>query len=204
MANRGGSIKVKGCESAIHDNRSRASGFATKFAGEQRDAHSLEITGGDKAILGDDFRLRFSAPFEQLDFSLVSERHSGHPHRDGGRVDTRRGAKCFEHTVSELAKLFQVAGFPIVHAELEGKDVAGIESTRDSPKLLKAAQKQAGTGQQGDRKSYPDADKEPFRGISSEYLCSSGLRKGASQTAAGAANRREQSANKSYDNRTGE
>jgi len=41
------------------------SGFAAKFTGEQRDAHSLEITGGDKAIFGDDFRLRFSAPFEE-------------------------------------------------------------------------------------------------------------------------------------------
>src|ERR1700733_6962967 len=129
MTYHGYSIRVGVCESAIHNNGSSPCGFAAKFTGKQRDAHSLEITGGDKAIFGDDFRLRFIASFEELDFVLVSKRHSGDAHRDGRRFDGRGGVLCFEYTVSERAKFFRVTGFPIVHAELEGENVAGIEST---------------------------------------------------------------------------
>ncbi len=92
MANRRGSLKVNFGESPIHYHGSDASGFAANFAGQQRDAHRLEITGGDEAILRDDLRLRFSAPLEELYFGLVFERRAGDPHRDGGIFDARRRA----------------------------------------------------------------------------------------------------------------
>lgn len=76
MANHGGAVKVSVCESAAHNNRRRAFGFAASSAGEQRNVHGLKINGGDKAIFGDEVRLGLGAPFEKLEFGLISERQS--------------------------------------------------------------------------------------------------------------------------------
>ena len=82
--------------------------------------------------------------------------------------------------------------------------MAGIKAACDAAKLLKAAEKETGTGEQGNGESDLDADEQPLQRISSRDLRPAGLRQRAGETAARAANGGNQTAEKSDDHGAGQ
>jgi hypothetical protein len=161
MANDGCAREIGVGEGSIHDDRGWAVGFAADFAGEQRDARSGELAGGDEAVLGDDFGLCVGAAVGELEFGLIPEGNSGSADGDSRGVYAWRRAQRFENAVGELAQFFHVAGFAPIHAELEGEDVRGVKAGAGAAELLRPAEKQAGRGDL-------DADEQPLQRVRPE------------------------------------
>ncbi len=140
-------------------------GIPETTALQQRDAHGLEITGGNGVEVGGrNFFARAGLITVDLEFAVITRITHGDAHGQAGGGDAGQSAGAVEERLLKLPRLrFLIASLMRINRRVQ--DVAGVEAEVGVLDFFKAADEEAGDDQQHQRASdlpYDQRTAEPL------------------------------------------